>query len=40
MSQEFVIYVFREALYTALEAAPDIRTVTPSEVLAKTPPTA
>jgi alpha-amylase/alpha-mannosidase (GH57 family) len=31
---------FLEALYGALEAATDIRTVTPSEVLAKTPPTA
>jgi alpha-amylase/alpha-mannosidase (GH57 family) len=31
---------FLEALYTALEAAPDIRTVTPSEVLAKSPASA
>ncbi len=31
---------FLEALYAALEAAPDIRTVTPSEVLAEAPPTA
>ena len=31
---------FLEALYTALETAPDIRTVTPSGVLAAAPPTA
>jgi alpha-amylase/alpha-mannosidase (GH57 family) len=31
---------FLDALYGALEAAPDIHTVTPSEVLAQAPPTA